>query len=231
MQIGGSDQWGNITTGIEMIRKLYGDNNEACGLTISLLTKSDGTKFGKSEKGAIYLDKKYTSPFAMYQFLFNQPDSDVEKLLKFLTLLKQDEINAIMQKHKVEPFKRLAQQELSKVVLADIHGVKEYEHCLQISEAFYKGAIESLSNDDLYNALTSVTSFDTIEPSYNIIDLLTACGVCKSKSEARTLLESNAIAVNNKPINKFDTIISKSHSINGKFSYIKKGKKSYFLIN
>jgi tyrosyl-tRNA synthetase len=214
-----------------MIRKLYGDNNEACGLTITLLTKPDGTKFGKTDNGAIYLDKKYTSPFAMYQFLYNQADSDIEKLLKFFTLLKKEEINNIMEKHKSESFKRLAQQELAKTVVSDVHGDKEYKRCLQISEAFFKGNLESLSNEDLYNALTSVASFDASESSYNVIDLLVVCNICKSKSEARTLLESNAIFINNKPVNKFDTIISKTHSIDNKFSYIKKGKKNYFLIN
>jgi tyrosyl-tRNA synthetase len=214
-----------------MVRKLYGDNNEACGLTITLLTKSDGTKFGKTENGAIYLDKKYTSPFTMYQFLYNQADGDVEKLLKFFTLLKKEEIVNVIERHKREPFKRLAQQELAKIVVSDIHGDKEYKRCLQISEAFFKGNLESLSNDDLYNALTSVDSFNANEASYNIIDLLVACNVCKSKSEARTLLESNAISINNQLVNKFDTIISKIHSINNKFSYIKKGKKNYFLIN
>jgi tyrosyl-tRNA synthetase len=209
---------------------MYGDDNQACGLTISLLTKTDGTKFGKSESGAIYLDKKYTSPFAMYQFLYNQADADVEKLLKFLTMLSKAEIEHTMNSHNALPAQRIAQTKLAQAIVVDIHGDAEYNRCLKISEALFKGKIESLTNDELYDALTSLTSFVAIQPSYNIVDLLVQCKVCSSKSEGRKLIEIKSIYVNNKLIESFDVEITKATSIDHKFSYIKKGKKNYYLI-
>jgi tyrosyl-tRNA synthetase len=209
---------------------MYGDDNQACGLTISLLVKADGTKFGKSDSGAIYLDKKYTSPFAMYQFLYNQSDSDVEKLLKFLTMLTKEEINEIMKEHKDSSFLRKAQSKLAQAIVIDIHGQTEYERCVKISQALFKGQLESLTNEELYDALTSLPSFKTTNDSYNVIDLLVACKVCSSKSEGRKLIESKAIFINNKIINSFDATITKTDGIENKFSYIKKGKKSYYLV-
>jgi tyrosyl-tRNA synthetase len=213
-----------------MIRKLYGDSNLACGVTVSLLTKADGTKFGKSENGAIFLDKKYTSPFVMFQFLYNQTDADIEQLLKFFTFLTKEEIANLMKEHNASPYKRIAQSRLVEIILTDIHGKFEYKRCLKISNALFKGNLESLSTDELYDALTSLTSFQATESAYNIIDLLVLCGACVSKSEGRKLIESNSVSVNGKSIELFDTKIAKANSINNKFSYIKKGKKNYFLI-
>ncbi|GHU47352.1 hypothetical protein FACS1894218_1590 [Bacilli bacterium] len=128
---------------------MYGDDNKACGLTINLLTKEDGTKFGKSEQGAIYLDPKYTSPFAMYQFLINQPDSKVEQLLKFLTFLSKDEIESILKQQTTEPAKRIAQHKLAECIVTDVHGKKAYTDCVTIANVLYKGNIDSLSSDKL----------------------------------------------------------------------------------
>jgi tyrosyl-tRNA synthetase len=213
-----------------MIRKLYGDDNKACGLTINLLVKNDGSKFGKSEEGAIYLDKKYTSVFAMYQFLYNQSDADVEKLLKYFTFLNKDEIQEIMRIQQEAPFKRIAQKKLAELVVLDIHGKKEYHRCLKISDALFKGSIEALSTDELYDALSSTPITQASALKYNVIDLLVLAKVCSSKSEARKLIESNGISINGKIIQHFDQIISQEEALNKKFSYIKKGKKNYFLI-
>jgi tyrosyl-tRNA synthetase len=209
---------------------MYGDKNQACGLTINLLTKSDGTKFGKSESGAIYLDKKYTSPFTMYQFLYNQADADVEKLLKSLTMLDRQEITNIMQEHHHVPAKRIAQTRLAQTILIDIHGQNEYERCLKISEALFKGQVEALNPNELYDALTSLPTFQTTQSSYNILDLLVRCGACSSKSEGRKLIDSHSIYVNNKLIDSINIDVTATTSINHKFSYIKKGKKHYYLI-
>jgi tyrosyl-tRNA synthetase len=166
----------------------------------------------------------------MYQFLYNQADADVEKLLKFLTMLSKEEIEGIMQKHKTSPAQRVAQNKLAEVIVTDIHGSTEYQRCLKISHALFKGDIESLELNDLYDALTSLPSFMATESTYNIVDLLVLCKACTSKSEGRKLIESNAIHVNGKLVESFDIRVTKMDSIDSKFSYIKKGKKSYYLV-
>jgi tyrosyl-tRNA synthetase len=213
-----------------MIRKLYGDQNNACGLTISLLTKTDGTKFGKTEGGAIYLDKNRTTPFAMYQFLLNQTDADVGKMLKFLTMLSEKQIKDVMDEHIHEPSKRIAQMKLTQIIVTDIHGEVEYQRCLKISNTLFKGNVENLSLDEIKDALSSLPSFKATESAYNIVDLLVSCKACPSKSEARKLVEANAIYVNNQLIKSIDTIIKKSDALHRNFTYIKKGKKNYFLV-
>ncbi len=230
MQIGGSDQWGNITTGIEMIRKVCGDDNNALGLTINLLTKEDGTKFGKSEKGAIYLDSSITSPYQMYQFLVNQTDADVKKLLFALTFISVDEINSIMNAHNEAPFKKTAQKRLAFEIVKDIHGQDVATKCEEISAKLFSGEIASLSHNDLYDALSSTPSI-TLSKSTNILDVLVELGVCPSKSNARTLVQSKSISINGQLIEDINFIVDKENSIDNKFSYIKKGKKNYFLIN
>lgn len=233
LQIGGSDQWGNITTGIELIRKKVGEHNLACGMTLNLLTKSDGTKFGKSESGAIYLDANITSPYLMYQFLINQNDADVEKLLLSLTFLSVDEINKLMQKHKEQPWARIAQKELAKQIVTDIHGEKEYEKCVEISLAFFSGKLNELSESDLLLALSGMPNYEADLDLYNICDLLVLLKVCNSKSQARQLVESKSIYVNDKLIDDIHSDIFKKDALgkNNLFTYIRKGKKNYFIVN
>ncbi len=230
MQIGGSDQWGNITTGIEMIRKVCGDENNAVGLTINLLTKEDGTKFGKSEKGAIYLDPTITSPYQMYQFLINQTDVDARKLLLALTFINVDEISSIMAIHNEAPFKKEAQKRLAFEIVKDIHGETIAKKCEEISAKLFSGEITSLSHDDLYDALSSTPSITLSKPT-DVIDILVELNVCPSKSNARTLVQSKSISINGELIEDINFIVDKNKSIDNKFSYIKKGKKNYFLIN
>jgi tyrosyl-tRNA synthetase len=162
---------------------MYGEENKACGLTINLLTKEDGTKFGKSEKGAIYLDPKYTSPFAMYQFLINQPDSKVEQLLKFLTFLTQEEIETILKQQASEPSKRIAQRKLAECIVSDIHGNQVYADCVTIADVLYKGNLDTLSTDNLLMWLTTLPAYEASQDSYVISDLLVNAGVTKSKSD------------------------------------------------
>jgi tyrosyl-tRNA synthetase len=210
-----------------MIRKIFGDDNKACGITINLLTKEDGTKFGKSEKGAIYLDANLTTPFEMYQFLYNQPDNQIEKLLKMLTFLSKKEIEDIMLQHKKEPFKRTAQKTLTQLIIEDIHGKEIYKSCLDISKAFYEGKIETLTNELFNEAIKSLPTTLLKEQKYNVTDLLVLVDVCKSKSQARELIKTKSISINNKIIDSFDFIVEQNTN---KCMIIKKGKKNYFLI-
>ena len=233
MQIGGSDQWGNITTGIELIRKTVGDNHAACGMTLNLLTKSDGTKFGKSEGGAFYLNKELTSPYAMYHFLINQADEDVKKLLLALTFISVEEIEDIMKKHNENKGARLAQKTLAKTIINDIHGEQEAEKCEKISATLFSGNLDELSESDIKVALNGVPTFNADKSEYDICDLLVNATVVPSKSNARQLIPSNSISVNGKTINDIHEMISKQNAKGDKekFSYIKKGKKNYFLVN
>ncbi len=231
LQIGGSDQWGNITNGVDFIRKKTNDNNKSFGMTVNLLTKSDGTKFGKSESGAIYLDPKITSPYLMYQFLINQADTDVEKLLLTLTFISVDEIKEIIKKHNENKSLRYGQKILAKTIVSDIHGETEAEKCIKLSEMFFSGKIDELSNEDLLVVLNGMPKIDANEDQYNILDILILLNVCESKSQARQLIQGKSIFINNKLIDNIDFIVNRADAIQNKFSYIKKGKKNYFLIN
>lgn len=231
IQVGGSDQWGNITAGIEMIRKSLGDNNLACGLTLNLLTNSEGKKFGKSEKGAIFLDPNLTSPYTMYQFLINQTDADVIKLLKFLTLLSHEEIVEIENIHSKEPFKRYAQHELAKWVMIDVHGKEIYERVKEISEILFNGDIKKLTISELKLAMNNVPSVDIKDNELNIVDFIIANNIVDSKRAARELILNNSIMINGEKINNLEFIVKKSDAFNREFTIIKKGKKNYFVTN
>ena len=231
LQIGGGDQWGNITNGVDFIRKKTDDKNKAFGMTVNLLTKADGTKFGKSESGAIYLDPKITSPYLMYQFLINQTDADVEKLLLALTFIGIDEIETIMKKHNENKALRYAQKVLAKTIVTDVHGANEAEKCIKLSDLFFSGQINKLSNDDLLIVLNGMPKFDASQEEYNIIDILLTLKVCESKTQARQLIQGKSISINNKLVDDISFKVTKTDAIQNKFSYVKKGKKNYFLIN
>ena len=230
MQIGGSDQWGNITAGIEMIRKIDGDDNSAVGMTINLLTNSEGKKFGKSEKGAIFLDKNLTSPYEMYQYLINQPDSEVIKLLKVFTLLSREEIENIEKQHLENPAKRIAQSELAKTVVSDIHGVDELNNVIDISNKLFKGDISSLSADSLKQALNNVPSSTLPNENYNVVDFLVTSQIIPSKTKARELVQEGAISINGIKIDSLEMTINQSNSYNDEFTVVRKGKKNYFIV-
>jgi tyrosyl-tRNA synthetase len=230
LQIGGSDQWGNITTGIELIRKICGEQNDACGLTINLLTKADGTKFGKSESGAVYLDASYTSPYQLYQFLINQSDKDVIKLLKFLTFYTKDEIAHIIKTHEDNVKKRYAQKQLAKAVVQDIHGAKAVINSEFISAAFFEDRIDTLSVPQLIEALKDSESFVTKKNQYDIVTLLVESKICASKTAARKLIDEKAIYVNKELVNDYSMLITKANALDQKISYIKKGKRNYYLV-
>ncbi len=230
IQLGGSDQWGNITTGCEMIRKATNDNNFGCGVTINLLLKSDGKKFGKSEKGAIFLDPKKTSPYAMYQFLINQTDGDVIKLLKFFTMLNQKEINEIEAQHQKEPFRRIAQKKLAELIVKDIHGEAQLNKVIETSRALFSGDIIKIDHTDLKIALEAVPTTVLKEKQIDLIDLLILSNICSSKRQGRELIKNNSIKINGIKQNNEFFKVSKSDALNHEFSVLQKGKKNYYMI-
>lgn len=228
-QTGGSDQWGNITTGLEFIRKTVGIENDACCFSIELLLKTDGTKFGKSESGAIYLDPSITSPYKMYQFFINQPDSMVELLLKRFTFLNEKQIQNIMSEHNSALYKRIGQNKIAEIVTSDIHGKAEMNKCKKISEALFSGKIDELSSNELLNALETVSTIKYVE-NLSIIEALKMLDVIKSNSEGRKLIEQGSISLNNQKIIDINKKIEKTDFIDNKYCYLKKGKKDYYLI-
>ena len=224
MQVEGSDQWGNITTGIDLIRKI--DNKEAYGFTMPLILDSNGKKFGKSEGNALWLDINKTSSYALYQYLLNTDDSKVLEYLKVFTFLTPDEIIAIIHEHEKAPHLRLAQKTLAQCIITDLHGEAEYLKAVKISEALFNEDITSLSSKDIEEALKDVAHVDIKEG--NIVDVLTEAGIFKSKREARELISGNALSLNNKKINDLEYIITKKDVIDN-LIVIKKGKKTYYL--
>ncbi|MDF9823888.1 tyrosyl-tRNA synthetase [Breznakia sp. PF5-3] len=227
LQVGGQDQWGNITAGIELIRKKLG--KEAYGFTMPLITKADGTKFGKSEGNAIWLDKEQTSAYEMYQFLVNSEDEKVIDYLKKLTFLDKPIIDELEEKVKVEPFKREAQKVLGKEVVTFLHGEKEYEKALNITNALFKGNILSLSQAEIHDALKG---FDKIQIADNVtlVDCLVNANIASSKREAREWISGNSIQVNGEKITDLDFVVSSKNAIDKNCTLIKRGKRNYFVI-
>ena len=227
MQVAGSDQWGNITTGIELVRKTSGD--EVFAFTMPLITKADGTKFGKSSSGNIWLDKNKTTPYQMYQFFINSEDSMVIKYLKMLTLLSKEEIEELEKLHLEAPEKRDAHKALAREVITFVHGKEEYENALKISEALFTEKINELSADDILNNFQDVPTTE-INEDLNIVDFLVNNSICSSKREAREMILGNAISINNKKYQDLELIITKDLSIDGKVLLVKKGKKNYYVV-
>ncbi len=226
MQVEGSDQWGNITTGIDLINKKLGKN--AYAFTMPLILDGNGEKFGKSAGNALWLDKNKTSSYELYQYLINSDDSKVEEYLKVFTFLSPEEIMEVMKKHQEKPEDRVAQKTLAKEFITDLHGEEEYLKALRISEALFSGDIKSLKEEDIHDAFNSLPSYE-VNTDKNIIDLLVEAGVCSSKREAREFVGNNSISINGDKINDLDYVISKDNAI-GSFTIIRKGKKKYFVI-
>lgn len=226
MQVEGSDQWGNITTGIDLINKKLGKN--AYAFTMPLILDNNGEKFGKSAGNALWLDKNKTSSYELYQYLINSDDSKVEEYLKVFTFLSPDEIMNIMMKHNEKKEDRLAQKMLAKEFITDLHGEDEYLKALRISEALFSGDIKTLKEEDIYDAFKSLPNYE-LASDKNIIDVLTEASICSSKREAREFVNNNSISINGDRINDLDFIIKKENAI-GKYTIIRKGKKKYFVI-
>ena len=230
LQAGGSDQWGNITTGIEMIRKNSNSETYAAGLTLNLLLKSDGKKFGKSEKGAIFLNEKLTSPYEMYQFLINQNDTDVIKLLNFLTLIPTDEIKEIKEKSLANPKERIAQKILAEDIVVNVHGKEKYNQSLKISDVLFSGNIIDLTADEIKMIFNTIPSIELINKDFNLKEVLTLLEFSTSNKTARELINNSSIEVNGHKINDENMIINNQHTILTNYTIFKKGKKNYKLI-
>ena len=226
LQVAGSDQWGNITSGIELIRKKL--NKEAYGMVMPLVTDSTGKKFGKTEGNALWLDKNKTSSYEMYQYLINLEDSMIIDYLKKLTFLSKEEIENIEKKHLEHPELREAHKALAKEIISDLHGIEEYEKALTISECLFSDKIWELSSEEIISSVKDVPRFD-VEKDINILDLLVNNSICSSKREAREMVSGNAISINGKKISDLEHNISTDDAIEGKVLLIKKGKKNYYL--
>lgn len=231
LQMGGSDQWGNITTGTELIRRKV--QGEAFALTVPLITKADGSKFGKSESGENYwLDKKKTSPYKFYQFWVNATDADTERFIKFYTFLGKEEIESLIEEHKTAEHERKLQKKLAEEVTVWVHGREEYESALQASEILFSKGMENM-NEQIFEEIFDGVPNNEISKSKligsNIVDLLAESHFLKSKSEAQRELKGNAISVNKQKVNA-TFIVSESDLVDGKFLLLKKGKRDNFII-
>ncbi|MDX5475547.1 MAG: tyrosine--tRNA ligase [Bacillaceae bacterium] len=230
IQIGGSDQWGNITAGLELIRKSEEDA-KAFGLTIPLVTKADGTKFGKTEGGAIWLDKEKTSPYEFYQFWINTDDRDVMKYLKFFTFLTHEEINALEAEMLAAPEKRAAQKKLGEEVTKLVHGEEALAQAKRISEALFKGNIADLSAIEISQGFKDVPSFQFDgEEEVALLELLVMSKIAPSKRQAREDITNGAISINGERETSLERVLTKEDRIEGQFTVIRRGKKKYFLI-
>lgn len=225
LQFGGSDQWGNLTTGIELIRKL--NNEEVYAFSMPLTLDSTGKKLGKSYGNALWLDEEKTSSYEMYQYILNFEDSMVEEYLKKFTFLSKEEIESIMAEHNQYPEKRIAQKRLAKEVLDFIHGEDAYEKAVKISESLFSGNIKELSAREIEDAFKGIEPF--VAKEANLVDFLVEFGICSSKREAREFISNGSISVNGDKVTDLDFYITKSDSIEQKYVVIRRGKKKYFI--
>lgn len=226
LQAAGSDQWGNITTGIDLIRKITGD--QVYGFTMPLILDATGKKFGKSEGNALWLDEKKTTSYELYQYLINSEDEKVEEYLKVFTFLTPEEIIEIMDKHKKEPHLRLAQKTLAYEIIKDLHGKESAEQAIKISESLFSGNIKSFTSKDIEVAFKGLAPFD-IKEDTNIIDLLVNGGICSSKREAREFVSNSSITLNGDKVTDLEFVVTKDVCIDKKYVIIRRGKKKYFI--
>ncbi len=225
LQVAGSDQWGNITAGVDLIRKKTG--NEAYAFTMPLVTDSTGKKFGKSEGNALWLDESKTSSYELYQFLINAEDEKIIEYLKIYTFLTKEEIEKIEKEHFEKPELRIAQKELAKSIITFLHGEESYNRALFISESLFSGNIKDLTKEEILTGFKGVPQFN-FENS-NILDLLVNNDICTSKREAREFIKNGAILINGEKITDENTIVTDEMLHLGSLLIVRKGKKKYYL--
>lgn len=236
LQMGGSDQWGNIVTGTELIRRIGG--GEAYAFTCPLVKKADGTKFGKSEKGNIWLDPKKTSPYEFYQFWLNASDDDAESYIKTFTFLDEPAVNSLIAEHRLDPGKRALQKVLAQHVTSFIHGVEEYEFAVKTSQILFGNAsvdvLKSLSEDQLLKVMAGVPTFEVPAVEFaagkDVVSFLADAKVFPSKGEARKTIQGGGVSMNGSKITGIDLVINDEALIIGKNILFQKGKKNYILV-
>ena len=230
LQIGGSDQWGNLTCGVELVRKLEGENAKVYGGTSTLFTKSDGTKFGKSEGKNVWLDPKKSSPYEFYQFFVNVADSDIANMLKRLSMKSVDEIKQLIYQSETQPHLREAQKALAMELTEIVHGKEGLQSALRITDALFKGNIADLTADEISQAFKDAEK-TTVSENTSLIDALLQGKVCSSKREAREFITSGSISINGNKCQQIDKVLTLQDTLDGKTIVIRKGKKNYSIFN
>ncbi|MEO6329331.1 MAG: tyrosine--tRNA ligase [Ginsengibacter sp.] len=237
LQMGGSDQWGNIVTGTELIRRKTG--GEAFAFTCPLMTKADGGKFGKTEKGNVWLDAKKTSPYQFYQFWLNAADADAEKYLKTFTLLNKHDIEDLLNQHKGNEHKRILQQKLAKELTCFVHGREDYEFALQASQILFSNdtsaILKQLNEEHLLQVLEGVTTVSyqasVLATGVDIVTFLAETKIFPSKGEAKKMVQGGGVSINKEKIDNAEFIVTIEPLLNGKYLLIQKGRKNYYLVN
>lgn len=226
LQVAGSDQWGNITTGIELARKK--NNVELFGMTMPLVLDANGVKFGKTEGNALWLDKNKTSSYELYQYLINTDDNCVIDYLKKLTFLTREEIESIEAEHKQKPEARLAQKALAEEIITFLHGKEEYQKAVQISEALFSGNVANLSTEEMEQAFKDVPHFE-IKEELPLSDFLVQHGIATSKREAREFIQAGSISINGEKVTDENLVVSRNIAKDGKIILVRRGKKKYYM--
>ena len=230
VQIGGADQWGNITAGLELIRKVEGAEARAYGLTIPLMLKSDGTKFGKSAGGAVWLDPEKTTPYEFYQFWLNQDDRDVIKYIKYFTFLEKEEIEALETAVQEEPHKRQAQKRLAEEVTRFVHGEAALQDALKITNALFTGDVQQLNADEIEQGFKNMPTFESEKVEQNLATWLVDLGIEPSRRQSREDIQNGAISINGEKITDLEHVWTPDQSFEGRFVLVRRGKKKYFLV-
>jgi tyrosyl-tRNA synthetase len=239
LQMGGSDQWGNITTGTELIRRIEGSEAEAFALTCPLITKADGGKFGKTESGNVWLDRRYTTPYSFYQFWLNVSDEDAGKYVRIFTSLTRDEIEALEQEQTATPHLRPLQKRLAKEVTSMVHSVKDYETAVSASDILFGNAtselLKSIDEDTFLSVFEGVPHFDVartdLETGVRAVELFVEkAPVFPSKGEMRKLVQNGGVSVNKEKLTEYDAVFNTSSLLNGKYLLVQRGKKNYTLL-
>ncbi|HJA91351.1 MAG TPA: tyrosine--tRNA ligase [Candidatus Jeotgalibaca merdavium] len=230
LQIGGADQWGNITAGLELIRKKEGAEAKAFGLTIPLMLKADGTKFGKTAGGSVWLDPEQTTPYEFYQFWVNQDDRDVVKYLKFFTFLSQEEIATLEESVQTEPHKRQAQKTLAAEMTTFVHGEKALEDALKITDALFTGNVAQLSADEIEQGFKNMPTFESNLTEQELVTWLVDLGIEPSRRQSREDVQNGAISINGEKVTDLDFVMTREHSFDQRFIIVRRGKKKYFLV-
>jgi len=246
MQLGGNDQWGNMTTGTELIRRTLGNDQEAYALTCPLITKADGKKFGKTESGNIWLDRKRTSPYKFYQFWLNVSDDDAEKYIKIFTSLEKDVIDALIEEHKQDPGRRVLQKRLAQEVTVMVHSQEDYDMAVEASGILFgkstKEGLEKLDEQTFLDVFDGVPSFTIAKDQLGqgIIEVLTAVApvseeqkdkvIFPSKGECRKMIQGGGVSLNKEKVSDLNQVVTEADLIDGKYLLAQRGKKNYYLI-